>query len=391
MPTIVKYSKEELKEIIDLTRSNLNEITGEQVPDDVGMDVQDDEMMQDNTLQPNNQNNEDAEIIDKYGLDEYDESSDDERRNIIGGFGNLVQHDSTANDPYLEATDSEDEEDEADDLNITEDDNLLLMGKVQEDVSSLEVHVYNKEDNYIHHDIYIPAFPMCIETISYNSKDQCKCNYAAIGDMTKFIGIYDIDVVNQLEPIIKLKGHKDSVLDLSWNVKFPNILASCSVDQTVHLWDLNVNNSIHKLTKFNNRVQSLEFNQEDEGKLVIGDCDGKITLVDCNALSIQTYTIANKEIEKVTWHPNSVHNFVASTDKGTMHLFDTRVKDGEIKNIEAHTGSITDLAFSKQLCLSACEDGSIKIWDLSSNDFNLIDTYRESNVGKCFDIILYFF
>lgn len=121
------------------------------------------------------------------------------------------------------------------------------------------------------------------------------------------------------------------------------------------------------------------------GKLLVGDCDGKLSLVDCNALSIQAYSITNKEIEKVIWSPNSIHNFLASTDKGTIHLFDTRVKD-EIQNVQAHQDSVTDLTFSVQnLFLSASADGSIKIWELS-NDFKLIDTYKESNVGKIFAI-----
>ena len=107
---------------------------------------------------------------------------------------------------------------------------------------------------------------MCIETISYNCKEEVNCNWCAIGDMTKDIGVWDLDVVNELEAIFKLKGHKDAVLDLSWNAKMTNILASCSVDKTVHLWDLNTNKSIHNLKKFNNRVQSIQFNSQDEGE-----------------------------------------------------------------------------------------------------------------------------
>ena len=61
----------------------------------------------------------------------------------------------------------------------------------------------------------------------------------------------------------------------------------------------------------------LEFNSlSDACQLIVGDCDGKITLLDCDALNINSYLIENKEIEKVIWNPNSVHNFVASTDKG---------------------------------------------------------------------------
>lgn len=113
-PIQVKYSKEELKEIIESTRRNLEDETVQLNGEDVEMM---DEVSNDNHLSvntDNNMNNEDQEIIDRYGLNDYDQS-DDEQRNIIGGFSNLVQHDSNENDPYLEP-DSEDEESEAEDF-----------------------------------------------------------------------------------------------------------------------------------------------------------------------------------------------------------------------------------------------------------------------------------
>lgn len=120
--------------------------------------------------------------------------------------------------------------------------------------------------------------------------------------------------------------------------------------------------------------------------MLVGDCDGKITLVDCNALSMQTYAIPNNEIEKVLWSPEQANLFVVSTDKGTVHLYDSRVKN-ELQRVQAHDDSVTDLAFSQSnLLLSACADGNLKIWDLSANSFKLVDTYSESNVGRIFAI-----
>ena len=149
-PVQMKYTKEELKEIIDNTRRTLGEEDNEELDAALNEDaeMQESGVLADSNGPSNNADNEDAEIIDRYGLDNYDDSSDDEQRNIIGGFGNLVKHDSNENDPYLQP-DSEDEESEAEDFNLNPNDNLLLVGRVQEDASSLEVYVYNSEDNYV--------------------------------------------------------------------------------------------------------------------------------------------------------------------------------------------------------------------------------------------------
>ena len=99
---------------------------------------------------------------------------------------------------------------------------------------------------------------------------------------------------------------------------------------------------------------------------------------------MQTYSIPGNEIESVLWTPDQAHNFVVATDKGTIHLYDARVKN-EIQHVQAHNDTATDLTFAaSNLLLSACADGNIKIWDLTANNFKLIDTYSESNVGRIF-------
>lgn len=71
-------------------------------------------------------------------------------------------------DPDENISDGEDSE--ADDDLIKPTDNLLLVGHVDDDASSLEVYVYNEEENsfYVHHDFLLPSFPLCIEWMNYD-------------------------------------------------------------------------------------------------------------------------------------------------------------------------------------------------------------------------------
>lgn len=89
----------------------------------------------------------------------------------------------------------------------------------------------------MHHEIYLPAYPLCFEWLNFSSTDE-KVNFLAIGDMQKDINIWDLDTVDVLDPVCALSGHKDSVLDLSWNTLTRKVMASGSADKTTRLWDL---------------------------------------------------------------------------------------------------------------------------------------------------------
>jgi periodic tryptophan protein 1 len=270
-PTEVQYDREELRQMVTRTKRQLVDTGDDATRQEIAAQADQMEMDLDAApAVPEPVDPEDDEIERLYGLDTYDDESDEEASNVIGGFGNLVHHADNQEDPYLQPN-PEDSESELEDFLIQPNDNLLLVGHVQEDASSLDVYVYNDEDNYVHHDVILPAFPMCFESIEYDCEQKCSANLMAIGDMTKYIHIWDLDVVNELEPKITLKGHKDAVLGLSWNRNVTNVLASCSVDMTVRLWDLNVNKSIHKLSKFTERIQSVEFHPSQGGERFIID------------------------------------------------------------------------------------------------------------------------
>lgn len=88
---------------------------------------------------------------------------------------------------------------------------------------------------YVHHDAFLPAYPLCMEWLNYHvgSQDGTTGNYVAVGDVGPVISIWNLDVVDQLDPSVKLGrkekkkkknkpkvkgiGHTDSVISLHWN------------------------------------------------------------------------------------------------------------------------------------------------------------------------------
>lgn len=78
----------------------------------------------------------------------------------------------------------EDNEDMEDDM-ILNTDALIVTGSAEgQDYSSLEVFVYEKEKNnvYVHHEIMLNSFPLCLEWINYDPSEADKQgSFLAVG------------------------------------------------------------------------------------------------------------------------------------------------------------------------------------------------------------------
>ena len=93
------------------------------------------------------------------------------------------------------------------------------------------ISVYNDDEDalYVHHDILLPSFPMTLEWLNYDPGEARKGNLVAVGSMAPIIDVWDVDIIDSIEPAFSLGqkkskkrnipriGHKDAVLSLSWN------------------------------------------------------------------------------------------------------------------------------------------------------------------------------
>ena len=307
-------------------------------------------------------------------------------------------------------------DEEQEDFTIHPNDSLIVCGTAQDDFSNLEIYIYNENDLdlYVHHDIALSSFPLSLEWIPF--KNNKKCNYALVGSFTPGIEIWNLDIMDAIEPEIILGlntesknkpqkniseelYHTDAVMSICLNNANSNYVASSGADKKVLIWDLNASPSCASTCykEHNDKVQSVKWNKIEENLLVTGSFDKSIKIFDTRVnKSVFTYKI-NSDIECIDWSELDKYKMLFSFEDGRIQLFDLQ-QFAPIISFKAHKKEATSVAFSpqqKSLFASCGRDGRIKIFDynkIEKDDNNdnmpnlIMEKYIKKSVGELFTV-----
>ncbi|ESO04744.1 hypothetical protein HELRODRAFT_78883, partial [Helobdella robusta] len=358
-------------------------------------------------------NKEDEQIRKRYNLSdsEDDDMADDSDDSY--GMSSLAFFKDNKQDPYLSKGTKDDTDDEM--LNISPDDNVVLAGKTDDGFFSLEMWVYNEQVGndslYCHHDYILPSCPLVVQWLGGDIIGGR--NAGVVGDLDGNVSLWDLEMVNYLDPMLVLRGckertskkkkklktaseekcgHSDAVLSLSWNEQQSNLLASSSADASIALWDLGGpgrQNCVF-LGKHQDKVQSIQWHPVEAQMLLAGSADSTVQVFDCRCYddSVKRWSLSG-EVEKVLWNISSPFNFFAGTSNGFIHYLDIRM-DVPVFELDAHgPSSVTDLSMLfvnsqpfNDCLLSSSEDGFVKVWSLS-NDAKLVNK-KNYKIGTAF-------
>ncbi|KAG1855327.1 transductin family protein/WD-40 repeat family protein [Suillus subalutaceus] len=383
----------------------------------------------------------------QYKLDEYDE--DDVKEDGMGPFSNikgLTFYRDNQDDPYITLKEDA-EDDERSELEILPTDNLLVTAKTEDDISQLEIYVYDEsQDNlYVHHDLMLPNFPLCLEWLDFppaSSEMQTDTppkfgNYIAVGTLDPEIEIWSLDVMESMYPDMILGRpdktaahvpvpagtgkkkrkktkhrpssdtyHVDAVLGLSWNRTHRHMLASASADRTVKLWDLSRpivdgEGAIRSFGVHKDKVQAVQWNEKEPTVLLSGSYDRTVRVFDSRAPDTGVGAVLGADVEALRWDPWETHAFYVSLENGLVLNFDARALPTDMKSpsparftLSAHDGAVSALDVSPLLRGCICTGGTdklVKVWNVDQTAggkpaVSMVAS-RDMEVGKVFSAV----
>jgi periodic tryptophan protein 1 len=349
------------------------------------------------------------------------------------------------------AMDADSEDEDAEDDEIRPTDSLVVVAVTEDEENShLEVQLMSEEgDLYVHHDLQLPDFPLCLEWLDCppflgdDGTQSAVGNYIAVGTFQPCIEIWNLDVMDPLEPSATLGGesitekpvqgvqsgssskkkkkkkaakkgddeddededeieflpgsHEDAVMCLSWNKQYRNILASGSADHTVKVWDVTTQQVQHTFTHHTDKVQSVQWHPTEGWLLATGSYDRTVCLLDCRTASVVASYKAPSDIEALAWDKHCPYFLYCTCEDGQVVGIDTRNKEKVSFTFVAHDKTCTSISFSDKIpgfMCTASVDGTVKVWDsqpLHKGEINepLVVAYKSMSVGRLFTMQCY--
>lgn len=315
----------------------------------------------------------------------------------------------------------DDDNDERQELEILPTDNLLVTAKTEDEISQLEIYVYDEaQDNlYVHHDLMLPNFPLCLEWLDFPPASTSSSadgpakwgNYVAVGTLDPEIEIWSLDVVESMYPDMVLGRpdktaahvpvpagagkkkrrkpkarltsavhHVDAVLGLSWNKTHRQMLASASADRTVKLWDLSrapmadadgSGESVGAIRSFNvhkDKVQAVQWNDKEPTVLLSGSYDRTVRVFDSRAPDSGVGAVLGADVEALKWDPWEPHAFYVSCSPcsgASLTTAQVSLENGLVLNFDARTLPTDLKAPSPSRFTISAHDGAASTLDVS--------------------------
>lgn len=229
--------------------------------------------------------------------------------------------------------------------------------------------------------------------INFKNTGNTHANYVIVGSFLPEIEIWNLDMLDVLEPDLvlgetssedtyfkdlkkkKLKikakssenknSHTDAILSMNVNPFNNAILCSGSADSKILFWDLSTGKAFNSIHEHTDKIQSVKWNKIEDNVLISGSYDKTIKLFDVRDNSSCTTIQISADVENIEWNPLNKYLFLSSYENGKIDLYDIRKFD-TVFSFQAHKKAATGVSFCNQkegLFTSVSLDSYVKVWD----------------------------
>jgi WD40 repeat protein len=180
------------------------------------------------------------------------------------------------------------------------------------------------------------------------------------------IKIWDVQTLTEIG---NLKGHTDWVRSIVFN-KSGTELLSASDDKTIKLWDIAERRELKNFTGHSDMVMAAVFSPDEKNILSFNDAK-IITIFDRETALKKASFEANGSISAISYTASG--RSIIYTEANTIKMFDAETGNIE-KTYIGHEKAVNCFSYNadKRYLVSGSEDQTIKIWDM---------TVISSNVG----------
>lgn len=349
--------------------------------------------------------------LEEFNMDDYDEGEEDggmQFFSVLNADGELARE----HDPYM--TGNADSDSDSDSFfEIGAEDKVFIAVSCEEDACNLELYIFDEEEAsmYVHHDVMLGAYPLCVEWLN-NAAGIGEGSFAAIGLIDHTIQIWDLDILDVMEPVQMLgpkkkakakkkrgappggggKAHDGPVLCLHGSAFNRNVLASGSADETVKVWDVSSNSCVHTYNHHSSKVQCVRWHPTEQAVLLSAAFDRRLSLLDVRQPGQAAMAPLSAEAECSVWRRHRPFECLASVDNGGLACYDVRKvankapeKEMVLWSIQAHEVACTSVQDCPVPdCLVTCGlDGFAKVWNSPGTSPKLV-MEKNLNAGPLF-------
>ncbi|KAH9105880.1 hypothetical protein LEN26_007759 [Aphanomyces euteiches] len=174
---------------------------------------------------------------------------------------------------------------------------------------------------------------------------------------------------HRVQSLQTLHGHTGPVYNAVWSTRDTNMVASCSGDGSVRLWDLNApQQAVVRIPAHAQEVLALDWNKYNPNLVVSGSVDASIKVWDIRNPSMELRLLRghNYAVRRVKCSPHDEHVIGSTSYDMSVRLWNTQAVHPHVQCANHHTEFVLGLDFSlfvPGLIASCSWDRRVVIWN----------------------------